>query len=64
MNEHMVKIVLSFKKHPESDPGAFKRGSNNFAVCHYRFPGAGEIKFHSDLLPDEQVLLGVNKNAA
>jgi hypothetical protein len=58
------RIALFFKKHPESDAGAFKGGSNNFAVCHYRFACAGEIKSYGDLLADEQALPGVNKNTA
>ena len=63
-NINCNSVLLFFKKHPESDARAFKRGSNNFAVCHYRFAGAGKMKFHGDLLADEQALPGVNKNAA
>ena len=58
------QIGLFFEKHPESDTGAFKRGSNDFTVCHYRIPGIGKIKFHGDLLPDKQPLIGVDKNTA
>jgi hypothetical protein len=57
-------LDLFFKEHPESDTGAFKGGSNNFTVCHYRFAGSGEIKSYSDLLADEQALPGVYKNTA
>jgi hypothetical protein len=63
-NKRFNVVDLFFKKHPESDAGAFKRGSNDFAVCHYRFSGAGEMKFDGDLLADEQALPGVNKNTA
>ena len=63
-NKTLDPLVLFFKEHPESDTGAFKGGSYDFAVCHYRFAGAGEIKGYSDLLADEQALPGVYKNTA
>ena len=44
-------IALFFKKHLESDAGAFHRSSDDFAVGHNRVPGVGKIKFHGDLLP-------------
>jgi hypothetical protein len=56
--------VLFFEKHLESDAGAFKRGSNNFAVCHDGTAGIGKIKFHSDFLPGKKPVPGVNKDAA
>lgn len=64
VNKSCNPINSFFKKHPESDAGAFKRSSNNLAVCHYRFAGAGEMKFNGDLLADEKALPGVNKNTA
>ena len=63
-NKRFNLVNLFLKKHPESDAGAFNRSSNNFAVCHYRFAGAWEMKFYGDLLADEQALPGVNKNTA
>ena len=57
-------VNLFLKKHPESDTGTFIRSSHNFTICHYRFAGAGKMKFYGDLLTDEKALAGVNKNTA
>ena len=57
-------IVLFFEKYPESYAGAFKRGSNNFAVCHDCAAGIGKIKFQSDFLSGKKAVPGVNKNTA